>query len=155
MHLLFPTDIRRFVLSLPLKIALYCCLISNVHKVNALLSSWNDTSANYGYCLQQKTNVLYYPYKLRSFRNCTDAIIDLEVKLDSKLHFHPHVDCIFSYSVKMLSLIRTMPAHFLLVTVYTSIVLNCRWPKLHAPQLHGILQRSLKPETWNGLSGSW
>jgi len=47
-----------------------------------------------------------------------DAIIDLEVKLYSKLHFYLNVDCIFSYSVRMLGLVRIIPAHFLPVTVY-------------------------------------
>jgi hypothetical protein len=34
----------------------------------------------------------------------TDASLDLGVKLDSKLHFYPNVDCIFSHSVRMLGL---------------------------------------------------
>jgi len=37
----------------------------------------------------------------------TDAIIDLEFKLDSKPYFHPNVDYIFSHSVRMLGLIST------------------------------------------------
>jgi hypothetical protein len=41
----------------------------------------------------RKTNVLYYSYKIcDSFVTRTDAVKDLGVRLDSKLHFHIHVD---------------------------------------------------------------
>jgi len=57
----------------------------------------------------RKTNVLSYAYKLRdSSVTCTDTIIDLRVQFDSKLNFHAHVDNIFSKSVRMLCLTRTV-----------------------------------------------
>jgi len=56
----------------------------------------------------RKTNVLYYAYKMYGFSiNRKHTIKDLGVQLDSKLHFHAHVDCIFSKSVGV-GLIRTV-----------------------------------------------
>jgi hypothetical protein len=45
----------------------------------------------------RKTNGLYYVYKIQdSSLTHNDAIKDLGVQLDSKLHFSAHVDYIFS-----------------------------------------------------------
>jgi hypothetical protein len=43
-----------------------------------------------------------------SYITCTDCIEDLGVFIDSKLCFHTHVDYIFSYSIKLLGLIRNI-----------------------------------------------
>ena len=42
------------------------------------------------------------------FINRKHTVKDLGVQLDSKLHFHAHVGCIFSKSVGMLGLIQTI-----------------------------------------------
>jgi hypothetical protein len=43
----------------------------------------------------RKTNDLYYVYKIKDPSiNCTDTIKDLGVQLDSKSHFHAHIDYI-------------------------------------------------------------
>jgi hypothetical protein len=61
----------------------------------------------------RKTNVLYYTYKI-----CDSSITrnetkkDLGVQLVSKLHFHAHVNYIFSQSVRTLGLIRTITYSF-------------------------------------------
>jgi hypothetical protein len=88
----------------------------------------------------RKTNVLYYSYKIcDSFITRADTIKELGVQLDSKLHFHAHADYIFSQSVRMLGLIRTVTYSFTtldsLLTLYlppvrpkleyASIVWNC------------------------------
>jgi hypothetical protein len=57
----------------------------------------------------RKINVPYYNYKIcDSSVTRTETIKDLGILLDSKLHFHAHVDCIFSQSIKTLGLIRTV-----------------------------------------------
>jgi hypothetical protein len=97
---------------------IYIYDISNL-RVNALLSSRNKTSAKP--CLLPSVGKQMFFIALRNYDPSVtrmDAIIDLEVKLLSKLHFYPNVDCIFSHSVRMLGLIRIIPAPFLLVTVY-------------------------------------
>jgi hypothetical protein len=56
----------------------------------------------------RKKNGLYYIYKIQdSFIIRMDTIKDLGVQLNSKLHFHAHVDYIFSQSLWTLGLIRT------------------------------------------------
>jgi len=55
------------------------------------------------------TNALYYTRELWDpLITQTDTIKDLVVQLDSKLHFHAHVDYIFSQSVRMLGLTRNV-----------------------------------------------
>ena len=57
----------------------------------------------------RKTNGLCYVYKIHdSVITRTDIIKDHGVLLDSKLHFHAHVDYIFSQSLRTLGLIRTL-----------------------------------------------
>jgi hypothetical protein len=59
--------------------------------------------------LTRKTSVLYYIYKIcDSSVTRTDTIKDLGVQL----HFHAHVDYIFSQSVRMMGLIRTITYFF-------------------------------------------
>jgi hypothetical protein len=54
----------------------------------------------------RKTNVLYNTGKTwDSSITHTDSIKHLGVQLHSKLHFHAHVDYIFSQSVRILGLI--------------------------------------------------
>jgi hypothetical protein len=42
----------------------------------------------------------------------TEYIKDLEVQIDSKLHFHNHVDYIFSQTIRLLGLISQQPFPF-------------------------------------------
>jgi hypothetical protein len=61
----------------------------------------------------RKTNAIKYNYLLcDKFMARTDSIKDLGVLLDSKLLFHHHVDYVFSQSLKMLGIIRTMSFSF-------------------------------------------
>jgi hypothetical protein len=57
----------------------------------------------------RKTNILIYHYKLRlSSVPRTDSIKDLRMFLDSKLHFHNHVNLIFSRCIKLLGIARSI-----------------------------------------------
>jgi hypothetical protein len=61
----------------------------------------------------RKTNGLYYAYKIfGSSITRTDTIKDTGAQLDSKIYFHTHVDYVFSQSVRMLGLIRTIAYSF-------------------------------------------
>jgi hypothetical protein len=61
----------------------------------------------------RKTNVLNYQYSLgNSFLLRTDGITDLGMHIDCTLHFHRHVDFIFSHALKLLGLIRTITFSF-------------------------------------------
>jgi hypothetical protein len=63
----------------------------------------------------RKTNFLHYTrtYKLwDSSITHTDTIKDLGVRFDSKLHCHACIDCMFSQSIRMLGLIRTINYSF-------------------------------------------
>jgi hypothetical protein len=60
-----------------------------------------------------KTNFLSYKYQL--YHNTitrTSSIKDLGVFFDSKLHFHSHVDNLFSECIKLLGLIRSITYRF-------------------------------------------
>jgi hypothetical protein len=79
----------------------------------------------------RKTNVLYYSYKICDlFITHTDTIKDLGVQLDSKLHFHAHVDYIFSQSVRTLGLIRTIIYSFSTLDSLLILYLTLVRPKL-------------------------
>jgi hypothetical protein len=61
----------------------------------------------------RKTNTLFFQYKLcHSFITRTDSIKDLGVFIDSKLHFHNHVEYIFSQCIKLLGLVHTITCPF-------------------------------------------
>jgi hypothetical protein len=61
----------------------------------------------------RKTNVSNYQYRLgNSFILPTDCIKDLGVHIDCKLHFHHDVDFLFSHTMKLLGLIRTLTFSF-------------------------------------------
>jgi hypothetical protein len=61
----------------------------------------------------RKTYVLNYQYRLGSSVILrTDCIEDLGVHIDCKLHFHRHVDFLFSRSMKLLALIRILMFSF-------------------------------------------
>jgi hypothetical protein len=56
---------------------------------------------------------LSYEYQLcRSTIPCTSSIKDLGVFFDSELHFHSHVDYVFSECMKLLGLIRPITYRF-------------------------------------------
>jgi hypothetical protein len=53
----------------------------------------------------RKTNPLVYDYMLcRSSITRTDCIKDLDVLIDNKLHFHEHINHIFSQCIMLLGL---------------------------------------------------
>jgi hypothetical protein len=56
----------------------------------------------------------------------TDYVKDLGVKLDSKLHFHRHIDNLYSRALKVLGLIRFITYNFssldFLKVLYTALV---------------------------------
>jgi hypothetical protein len=75
----------------------------------------------------RKTNFLSHEYKLcHAAITRTSFIKDLGVYFDSKLHFHDHVDSIFSECIKLLGLIRSMTYGFssleCLCTLYITLV---------------------------------
>lgn len=75
----------------------------------------------------RKTTAWNYQYRLgNSFILRTDCIKDLGIYLDSKLHFHQHVDHLFSHALKLLGLIRTITFSFStldsLLTLYSTLV---------------------------------
>ncbi|PNF30002.1 hypothetical protein B7P43_G06208 [Cryptotermes secundus] len=61
----------------------------------------------------RKTNFLSYEYQLcHAIITCTSCIKDLGVLFYSKLHFHTHVNYIFSECIKLLGLIRSITYRF-------------------------------------------
>ncbi|PNF29809.1 hypothetical protein B7P43_G10577 [Cryptotermes secundus] len=61
----------------------------------------------------RKTNYLIYEYKLLHFTiTRTYSVKDLGVYLDSKLHFHDHVNFTFSQCIKMLGIIRSITFNY-------------------------------------------
>jgi hypothetical protein len=55
----------------------------------------------------RKTNIIHFNYFLGDLLIVrTDSVKDLEVKLDSKVHFHCAVGCLHSQAPKLLGLIR-------------------------------------------------
>jgi hypothetical protein len=79
----------------------------------------------------RKTNGRYYSYKICDwFITRTDTIKDLGVQLDSKLHFHAHVDYIFSQSVRTLGLVRTKTYYFSTLDSPLILYLTLVRPKL-------------------------
>jgi hypothetical protein len=76
------------------------CMKLNISKTKVISFSW-------------KTNPLVYDYKLcQSSITRTDCIKDLGVLIDNKLHFHEHINHIFSQCIKHLGLIRTITFNF-------------------------------------------
>jgi hypothetical protein len=58
-------------------------------------------------------NTLIFHYKLcHSSITHTDSIKDLGAFIDSKLHFHNHVDYVFYQCIKFLGLVRTITLPF-------------------------------------------
>jgi hypothetical protein len=61
----------------------------------------------------RKTNFLSYNYQLcHATITCTSSIKDLRVFFESKLHFHNHVNCVFSECIKLLGLICSITCSF-------------------------------------------
>jgi hypothetical protein len=75
----------------------------------------------------RKMNLCLFDYKLCELLiTQTECIKDLGVQIDSKLHFHHHVDYIFSQANRLLGLIRTVTFSFsslqsLLMLCYTVV----------------------------------
>jgi hypothetical protein len=90
----------------------------------------------------RKIYVFYYAYKLwDSSITRTDTLIDLQVQLDSELHFHAHVDYIFSQSVRMLGLSITITEFFSNLDGLLILYLTVVRPKL---QYASTLWNSIK-----------
>jgi hypothetical protein len=90
-----------------------------------------NTSNTRVIAVTMKTNVLYYSYNISDlFITRIDTIKDLGVQLYSKLHFHAHVDYIFSQSIKMLGLIRTVTYSFSTLHSLLILYLTLVAPKL-------------------------
>jgi hypothetical protein len=75
----------------------------------------------------RKTNFVSYDYQLcHATITRTSSIKDLGVFFDSKLHFHNHVDYIFSECIKLLGIIRSITFTFssleCLYTLYLTLV---------------------------------
>jgi hypothetical protein len=80
-------------------------IIANCTKLNIIKSEVISFS--------RKTNVLIYDYKLcQSSITRTNFIKDLGVFIDAKVHFHDHVNYIFSHCVKLLGLVRNTAFNF-------------------------------------------
>jgi hypothetical protein len=61
----------------------------------------------------RKTNILSYEYQLRpTATTSTSGIKDLVVSFHSKLHFHSHVDFIYSECIKRLGIISSTTFRF-------------------------------------------
>jgi hypothetical protein len=103
----------------------------------------------------RKTNALIYDYKLcQSSVTRSHSIKDLGVHIDNKLHFHDHVNYIFSQSTRLLGLFRNITFNFssiesmlrLYITLvrskleYASVVWNSI-TSTHASKLERIQQR--------------
>jgi hypothetical protein len=90
------------------------CMKLNISKTRVIIFS-------------RKTNGLYYVYKIPdSSITRTDTIKDLGIKLNSKLHFHSHMDYIFSQSLRTLELIKMLTYSFstldCLLLLYSTLV---------------------------------
>jgi hypothetical protein len=79
----------------------------------------------------RKTNVLNYQYRLgNSVILRTGCIKDLGVHIDCKLHLHRHVDFLFSHSMKLLGLIRTLTFSFSTTVCYILLWSDLNWSML-------------------------
>jgi hypothetical protein len=69
----------------------------------------------------RKTNMLIYDYNL-----CQSSIKDLGVFIDARLHFHDHINYLFSQSIKLLGLVRNITFNFssleCMLTLYIALV---------------------------------
>jgi hypothetical protein len=75
----------------------------------------------------RKTNSIYFNYKLcNNLVTRSQCVKDLGVRLDCKLCFHQHIDCILSQGLKMLGFIRYIRSSFStlesLLVLYSSLV---------------------------------
>jgi hypothetical protein len=130
--LLFADDIKIFH---AINSADDCILLqSDINRIQDWVSA-NCMKLNIGktrvIAFTRKTNVLYYNYKIcDSSVTRTDTIKDLGILLDSKLHFHAHVDYIFSQSVRTLGSIRTVTCSFSTLDSLLILYLTPVRPKL-------------------------
>jgi hypothetical protein len=88
----------------------------------------SDINATQGWCIANcmklnisKTKVISFPRKtnvlIHDYELCQFSIKDLGVFIDVKLHFHDHVNYIFTHCIKLLGL-----AQLLIYRVYAQIV---------------------------------
>jgi hypothetical protein len=92
----------------------------------------------------RKTNLLLFDYKLcESLITRTECIRDLGVQIDSKLRFHNHVDYVFSQTIRLLGLIRSVTFSF--SSLQSLLMLYCTLvrPKLEYASV-----------TWNSISST-
>jgi hypothetical protein len=79
------------------------------------------------YPLLGKLTVINSNYKLwNKLAACSQSVEDLGTLLDCKLHFHSHVDYIFSQSLKMLRLIHYITLSFSTTVCLYNIVQSCQ-----------------------------
>ena len=77
------------------------------------------------------------------------TIKDGGVQLVWKLHFHAHLDYIFSQYVRMLGLIQTITSSISTLVNLLIFYITLVDPCLSMPYLYGILYCLLTPKTWN------
>jgi hypothetical protein len=79
----------------------------------------------------RKTIVLIYDYKLcQSPITRSHSVKDLGVCIDNKLHFHDHVNYIFSQSTRLLGLIRNITFNFSSIESMLRLYIALVWSKL-------------------------
>jgi hypothetical protein len=79
----------------------------------------------------RKTNFLSYNYQFcHATIICSSSIKDLGVFFDSKLHFHNHVDYVFSERIKLLGLIRSIAYSFSSLECLYVLYFTLVWPRL-------------------------
>jgi hypothetical protein len=112
-YLLFADDINIFR---AIKSPYDCSLLHDIESVqswctaNFMKLNINKTRV---ISFSRKTATLFFQYKLcHSSITRTNSIKDLGVFIDSKLHFHNHVDYIFSQCIKLLGLVRAITFPF-------------------------------------------
>jgi hypothetical protein len=125
-------------------------LTITLYKVGALLTVWNSTTVKLKVISSRKTSVLVYDYRVwQSFINRTDSIKDLGVFTDAKLHFHDHVNYLFSHCINLLGLVHSINCNFSslerMLTLYIALVRS----KL---EYASVVWNSITQTRWNASS---
>jgi hypothetical protein len=112
--LIFPDDVTIFhVINSPYDCLLLQPVINSVSYWCIANSMRLITAKQPVVSYTRKTNSLSYSYELcRATNTRTSSIKDLLVFFDSKLHFHNHVDYVFSKCIKLIGLIPSLTYRF-------------------------------------------
>jgi hypothetical protein len=98
----------------------------------------------------RKTNFLSYQYQLcHATITRTSNIKDLGVFFDSKLHFHSHVDFVFSECIKLLGLIRSITLRFSSLDCLYVLYFMLVSPSWNIPRQFVILSHLPMPTRFN------